>query len=207
MAKTTSVIAEQKAKKNLRQLLSSISQINEDKLNELVNSFELVTYKKNFTIIEEGSVAEYFYFIYSGIIKVCYHKNDKIVVERFEKEGGFFGGNFTHITKIPSINFYESIEEVTLLRMKFSQLEKLCNESHEIERLYRITIELFHTNFAKRLTIFKSTPTEERYQEFIHHNGDIANRVSLKDLANYLDMTSETISRIRGKFDKLNKKK
>jgi CRP-like cAMP-binding protein len=35
--------------------------------------------------------------------------------------------------------------------------------------------------------------------------GDIANRVSLKDIANYLDMTSETISRIRAKVNKSKK--
>ena len=126
-------------------------------------------------------------------------------MERFEKEGSFFGGNFTHITKKPSTSFFESIEDLTLLRLKFSQLEKLFNESQELERLYRITLELFHSNFAERLTLFKSTSTEERYHEFIQEHSDISNRVSLKDLANYLDMTSETISRIRGKFDKKTK--
>lgn len=205
MTNPNSVVVLQQAKESLKHILNSVTQISEDKLDQVVDLFELVTYKKNFKIIEEGSISDHFYFIYKGIIKVCYYKNDRVVVERFEKEGGFFGGNFTHLTKKPGTNFYESIEEVTLLRLKFSQLEVLCNESHEIERLYRVVIELFHTNFAERLTIFKSTSTEERYHEFIQQNCDTANRVSLKDIANYLDMTSETISRIRGKFDKQNK--
>ena len=167
MINPTTVIVEQQAKESLRYLLSSISKIDEDKLNQLVNLFELVTFKKNHVIIEEGSISEQFYFIYKGLIKVCYNKNNKLVVERFEKEGGFFGGNFSHIIQKPGTFIYESIEDVTLLRLRFSELERLTKENHEIERLYRIALELFHTRYAQRLTLFKSTSTDERYHEFI----------------------------------------
>lgn len=207
MTNPINTLAEQQGKQLLIKTLNAVCEVSEDGLNKLVDAFEFVSFKKNYTIIETGTISDCFYFICKGLIKVCYNKNDKTVIERFEKEGGYFGGNFSHLTKKPSYNFYESAEDIYLLRMKYTDLEKLCSESHELERLYRIVIGVFHSNYAERQTTFKSTTTDERYHEFVEQNNDIANRVSLKDLANYLDMTSETISRIRGKSEKYSKNK
>lgn len=202
MTRPTDSLLETQAKENLRKVLLHTTEVDKIQLDLLINLFELVSYKKNHEIIKEGEIAEYFYFIYKGIVKVYFYKNDKPVVERFEKEGGLFGGNFTHLTKKPGTHIYESVEEVTLLRIKYADLETLCKKSHEIERLYRVSMELFHSTYVERLSSFKSLSSEERYHELMQHYGDITNRVPLKDVANYLDMTPETLSRIRAKYDK-----
>lgn len=195
-------LTETQAKDFLRETLSRATQVDADPLELLLDLFELVSYKKNHVIIEEGKIADYFYFIGKGIIRVYFFKKDKLVIERFEKEGGLFGGNFTHITKKPGTHVYESVEDVQLLRIKYAELDELCKKSHQIERLYRIMMEHFHSGYVERLSFFKSLTSEEKYHEFIEQYGDVVNRVSLKDVANYLDMTPETLSRIRSKYDK-----
>jgi CRP-like cAMP-binding protein len=195
-------LTETQAKDFLRETLSRATQVDADPLELLLDLFELVSYKKNHVIIEEGKIADYFYFIGKGIIRVYFFKKDKLVIERFEKEGGLFGANFTHITKKPGTHVYESVEDVQLLRIKYAELDELCKKSHQIERLYRIMMEHFHSGYVERLSFFKSLTSEEKYHEFIEQYGDVVNRVSLKDVANYLDMTPETLSRIRSKYDK-----
>ncbi|HRH58669.1 MAG TPA: Crp/Fnr family transcriptional regulator [Chitinophagales bacterium] len=202
MTRQTDNLLETQAKEILKKKLSGITDVQDSQLNLLINLFELVTFKKNHEIIKEGEIAEYFYFIFKGIIKVYFYKNDKPVVERFEQEGGLFGGNFTHLTKKPGTHIYESIEDVVLLRIKYAELDDLCKKYHEIERLYRVSMEIFHTGYVERLSSFKSLSSEERYHEFVQQYGNITNRVPLKDIANYLDMTPETLSRIRSKYDK-----
>ena len=202
MTRQTDNLLETQAKEILKKTLSGITDVQDRQLNLLIDLFELVSFKKNHEIIKEGEIAEYFYFIYKGIIKVYFYKNDKPVVERFEQEGGLFGGNFTHLTKKPGTHIYESIEDVVLLRIKYAELDDLCKKHHEIERLYRVSMELFHTGYVERLSSFKSLSSEERYHEFMQQYGNITNRVPLKDIANYLDMTPETLSRIRSKYDK-----
>lgn len=198
---------EQQAKACLRVILQSVAQIDENEMDKLMDLYELVSVKKNKIIIDKGEAPDYFYFIYKGIIRVYYHLNDKIVIERFEKENGFFGGNFSHLTNQKPISIYESVEDTCMLRMKYADLEEVLKTSHQIERLYRKYLEKFHVSYVQNVITYKSLNSEERYSEFINQFGDIANRVSLKDVANYLEMTPETLSRIRAKFDKLNKKK
>lgn len=198
---------EQQAKASLRINLQSVAPIDEIELDKLMNLYELVCVKKNQIIINKGEAPDSFYYIYKGIIRVYYYLNDKMVLERFEKENGFFGGNFSHLLNQEPISIYESVEDMCMLRMKYADLEEVLKDSHQIERLYRMYLEKFHVSYVQNVAIYKSLNSEERYREFINQFGDIANRVSLKDIANYLEMTPETLSRIRAKFDKLNKKK
>lgn len=195
-------LTERKAKEQFGNMLSQVTEVSIDDLQPLLDITELVCFKKNHIIINEGDNSEHYYFIAKGIIRVYFYKNDKMIIERFEKENGLFGGNFTHISKQPSTHVYEALEDVTLLRFRYSDLDELCEQSHSVERTYRIMMEVFHAGYAQRLYSFKSLTSEERYHVFVEQYGDIANRVPLKDTANYLSMTPETLSRIRSKFDK-----
>ena len=195
-------LQEKNARALLRQILSGTAHVDSNKLDALVNLFEMVSYKRNHKFAEEGKLPEHFYFIVKGLVRIYFYLNDKLVIERFEKEEGFFGGSFSHINIRQRLHIYESVEDVTVLRIKYTDLDQLCKVDHTSERVYRIMMEAVHTAYVERLTFFKSLNSEDRYHEFIQKYGDIANRASLKDIANFLEMTPETLSRIRSKYDK-----
>ena len=200
MTKQAVNLLETQAKDFLRQILTTAAQVDDDSLDVLLDLFELVSYKKNHEIIEEGKIADYFYYIHKGIIRVYFYKNDKLVIERFEKEGGLFGGNFTHISSNMLGKYvFETLENTTMLKIKYSDLDDLCKRSHTVERAYRIMMEAFHNSYVERLYFFKSLNSEERYQAFAEQYSEILNRAPLKDIANYLGMTPETLSRIRAR--------
>ena len=88
MTKHADSLQETQAKELLRNMLITTVGVESAQLDPLMDLFELVSYKKNHAVIEEGIIADYFYFIFKGVIRVYYYKNDKMVIERFEKEGG-----------------------------------------------------------------------------------------------------------------------
>lgn len=193
-------------KETFAKLLSDVSDLTIEQVAPVVEIMEVVNVKRNTIIIDRREISGNFYFIYSGVVRVYFYKNERMIIERFESERGFFGGNFTRVNNGRSTHVYESLEDTILLKINYTDLDELCKRSHEIERAYRIILETFHYSYTNRIYAFKALTTEERYSEFMHSYGDIANRIPLKDVANYLDMTPETLSRIRSKYDKLNNK-
>ncbi|MCB0508159.1 MAG: Crp/Fnr family transcriptional regulator [Chitinophagales bacterium] len=202
MAQKSIIQREKLARKELEEYLVSVGKCTNAEMEELMQHFEFVSANKNQIIIDKDEVIEHFYYIYEGIVKIYYYYNEKQVIERFENEKGFFGGNFSHLTKVKGTHVYEAVENTSLLRIRQADLEILCQKSHNIEHTYRVSLENFHANFVRRLTYFKSFNAEEKYREFVQNYGDILNRVNLKDVANYLDITPETLSRVRANFDK-----
>jgi CRP-like cAMP-binding protein len=203
MANHTDKALESKAKQFLKKNFLSTTKIDEKDMTLLLDKFELATFKKNQIIVNEGDIQEYFYFIYKGIIRIYFYKNKKMVIERFAKEGGFFGSSFSHITNKPGFHIYEALEDLVVLRIRYSDLNILCRHSHEIERLYRMSLELLFSYYINKFYAFAALTSNERYHQFMNDFGDITNRIPLKYIANYLGMTSETLSRIRAKYDRM----
>lgn len=199
MAKYNFKERERISKAVLKAKFNTIIDIDEVSMQACLNLFHLDTYKKNTVIIKEGDVIEYIYIIVKGVIRIYFHKNDKIIIERFEKEGGFFGGNYDHLSKYQKVHNYESLEDLVVLKIKQSELYDLFKQYHAIESLYRIMLEAFHYSCVDKLYALKASTSEERYRDFELEYGDIINRISLRNVASYLNMTSETISRIRAK--------
>jgi signal-transduction protein with cAMP-binding, CBS, and nucleotidyltransferase domain len=190
-----------KATDCLKKLLSEFVDVDSKDIEQIASLCEIDFYDKNDIIIKEREVSTNLYFICKGLIRIYFFKNEKLVIDRFEKEGGFFGGNYNHLTAYPGIRTFEALEDLVLLKMKQSDFEILCKNNHRIETLHRKILESIHYAYIDRFFAQKSSSAEERYLDFINNNQEIAARISLKNLASYLDMTSETLSRIRAKYD------
>ena len=199
MAKQTNKELEIAAKQVLKNKFLAVADIDKEALQAFVNLLTIETFKKNTLIIREHQTIEYIYFIYKGVIRIFFNKNDKIIIERFEKEGGFFGGNYDHFSKYPSVHNFQSLEDMVVLKIKHADLDNLCKNYHSIEHLYRMLLEAFHYSYVDKLYALKASTSEERYRDFEKEYGDIINRISLRNVASYLGMTSETISRIRAR--------
>lgn len=190
------------AKEVLRNKFNTVTNIEKEAMNAFLNLLSLHVFKKNRIIIKENEKVEDLYFIYKGIIRIFFYKNNSIVIERFEKEGGFFGGDYDHLSKYPQVHNYETLEDLIVLKIKHIDFINLCYKYHSVERLHRMLLEAFHYAYVDKLYALKASTSEERYKDFETEYGDIINRISLRNVANYLGMTSETISRIRGKQNK-----
>jgi len=202
MLKQTDKELEIAAKEVIKNKFNAVTNIEKDAMAAFLNLLSLQTFKKNKLIISENNKVDDLYFIYKGIIRIYFYKNNNIIIERFEKEGGFFGGDYDHLSKYPQVHNYESLEDLIVLKIKHIELQNLCNRYHSIERLYRMMLEAFHYAYVDKLYALKASTSEERYRDFETEYGDIINRISLRNVASYLGMTSETISRIRGKQNK-----
>ena len=195
---------EHAAKEMLANVIQKISPITASNLKKIIDKFEFITFDKDAVILKENEIPTYCYFVAKGIVRVYYKVEERQIIDWFAEEGTFIGNLYGYITK-SGFDIYESIEEVELLRATYADIEHLLSHVHEIERVARKTIELYYVQYIERSHQLKGLSAEEKYRLFVRNYEKFVPRIPLKYIADYLGITSETLSRIRAK--ELKKKK
>lgn len=155
------------------------------------------TFKKNELLLKEGQVCNSLFYIDKGYCKSYYE------IDGVTKNTGFFFENDI-ATNIKSFGNGESsefniiaCEPLTAIIFDKEKLFQAAKEVHEIETLGRNCIRLFATKQEEFATLFKLYSAKERLEYLETKHPEILQRVSLSQLASFLGVARETLSRIR----------
>lgn len=191
-------ILEYKKKLKLH-LLDICPTVVRDELKILIDKFTLKKFKKNELLIEAGTYSDKLFFIGRGIVRVFYFKEDKEITNALVKENEIVAGAYSIFTGEKSFNNYETLEASITLYIEYSELEKLYNKFHSLERLGRLLVQKYYATYIKKTHDVLFLSAEERYANFIRNHAELINRVSLRFIASYLGVAQETLSRLRSK--------
>jgi CRP/FNR family transcriptional regulator, anaerobic regulatory protein len=183
------------------QVVNSIYPLTDAGLDALVSHAKEVTFKKKHRFYQEGEIADKIYFIHKGVIRVCYHQQDKLVVDRFEKEGSFFGGNMSYITDQPVEFSFESLENCVMIELDSSDFKQLCKKHKDIQQLHSIYLAQHFKRYTDLVNTFRGITPDEKYHKFLEVYGNLIHRITLKNVAAFLGVKHETLSRIRSRFN------
>ncbi len=170
-----------------------------EELTELVNEFSIDNFHKKQMILEAGDHSDNVYFVYKGLVRIYYIKEEKEITNWFIKENMMFAATYSILTGEKNYSNYESLEETVVLKIKYSILESYYAKYHSLEHLGRKIIESYYGFFMRRAYDVMFLSAEERYQIFVNDHNDLLNRVPLRYIASYLGITQETLSRLRAK--------
>ncbi|MFK7946441.1 MAG: Crp/Fnr family transcriptional regulator [Saprospiraceae bacterium] len=171
--------------------------LNDDTLEQLSACTKLVKLPKGTKLFTEGKRHHHFYFIVQGLAKAYYLKDGKEICSWFAAENETIGNMSTHQGK-PSNETIELLEDSALISFHIHSINELAKDnlavSHFIiEILYKEIIYL-----EKRIYDLQFVSSHERYKRLLKEAPDILQRISLTDIASYLGVSRETLSRIRG---------
>ena len=105
------------------------------------------------------------------------------------------------LSEMPSMFNIDVLESGMVLRIGKQQLEKLFKEIPAVERYYRIISQRSHAALQRRV-LFLQKPAIERYQEFVSRYPFLEKRLPQHQVAAYLGITPESLSRLRSKIAK-----
>ncbi len=167
-------------------------------LGEIKTSFEKIEYPKGYKIIEQGQVCKYLYFIEKGLGRSYFtNEKGKNITAWFFAENDVMTVVESFFQQKPSQYELEILEETTLYRISYSELHKLFDKYHEVERFGRVLSIKLLIDVAHKLNALQFQTAKERYRFLIDKYPNIAYRAPLGHIASYLGITQETLSRIR----------
>ena len=183
----------------LRNMLLHFTPIPEPDLTECLSLFYVEYFKKKSVLISPNNTDLKGYFIVKGIVKIHYQIEDKYIISDFRDANSFFVNGYTTFAKLPNFDYFTAIENTTCLVVDWNQLENILAKYHSLEHLGRKIVE-WHYSESMRVS-FNSLylSVEDRYKNFLLEKSSLIGRVKLKDIASFMGVTPETLSRLRAK--------
>jgi CRP-like cAMP-binding protein len=154
-------------------------------------------YAKNEKILSEGEVCENIYWIVKGLVRQFYYKNGKELTEYMATEYNICMCIESLFLEQPTNLQIMAIEPTILYCLPKAKLEAVAMKSVNIQILYRKILEesLILSQIHADMLRFESAI--DRYQKLVKRSPQLVLRAPLVYIASYLQMTPETLSRVR----------
>lgn len=177
--------------------ISKFMYLSETDAAAILDHLQYRTYKKGDILLREGQYSNLCYFNLKGCVRQYYIVDGEERTTNFYTEGQPISPGEGNFKKLPS-KFYLSCVEDTILTMgtpedeiafmqKFPKFEVVCRVAVEEE------LGKSQDNFA---TYMLSSP-EKRYLNLLKTRPELLDRVPQYQLASYLGIKPESLSRIR----------
>ncbi|RUT67911.1 Crp/Fnr family transcriptional regulator [Flavobacterium cupreum] len=182
---------------DFQQFCNQFSELNELASLELVQTLKTKTFQKGDFILKSGMVCKHFYFVNSGLVKMFSTKDDKEFIVRFFSENLMFTAFESYLTQTASNFAIIALETTTVTLVSQKKLEELCKKHHSIETFFRKLVSVATLKMTKRIREMLEENATNRYNQFMIDNDLIVQRISLGEIAKYVGITQQSLSRIR----------
>lgn len=181
-------------------LHKKITDVTEISVSGLDKIFEIATHRqiaKGEIILKQGQICKTILFVEKGYLRTFINKDGIEINTEFTFEGNFT----TNLKSLRSSSSSDTVilagETTTIYEFDKDKLLELYKESAEIESFGRKLLEQLLIALEEHANLFKIYSPTERYQYLQANKPEILQRISLSQLASYLGIARETLSRIR----------
>ncbi|WP_428328147.1 Crp/Fnr family transcriptional regulator [Mucilaginibacter sp.] len=186
-------------KDDFRQYVNKVAPLSDEGFELLQKISISKKLKKGECLLKAGQVCAANYIVQSGYLRTFYHKDGVDINTHFAFEGGLVTNLKSIKSGQPSAYTIEAGEASDIWIIDRAGLNELCALSPEIMLFSRRLLSNMLIDLEEHSTLFKIYTPAERYQYIEKNKPGLLQRVSLSQLASYLGVTRETLSRIRRK--------
>ena len=153
--------------------------------------------KKNF-LLQEGEVCDFEGFILKGCIRTYYLDKEGVeTILLFAVEEWWVSDISSFSERKPSNLFIETIEDSELMTIDFNNKARLFEKIPAFERMFRLLVQRSLGVLQQRFYASVSQTAEERYLQFLDKYPLVAQRVPQHQIARYIGVSPEFLSKVR----------
>ncbi len=171
--------------------------------DQFTSVIQIKKLRKKQYLVQEGDVCRFEAFINKGSMR-SFSIDDKGYehVVLFGIEDWWIGDLYSFFTQTPSRYNVEALEDSELFCLDKPSLEKLYSDVPKFERFFRILIQNAFIAQQQRIIANMSQSAEQRYHDFINRYPQFEKRFPQYQVASYLGIKPESLSRIRRSITK-----
>jgi CRP-like cAMP-binding protein len=174
--------------------------LTENEIDYFISHLKPRRFKKNQFLVQEQSKCQTDFFIINGLVKEFFTDiNGKDFIFRFVKENDWSSDYGSYLTGQNATLNIQALESVETLSIESSDTQKILSKYPVFEKVFRIYFQSSYSSLQLRLFESISKNAEERYENFLKQYYDISQRIPQHQIAAYLGVSPEFLSKIRQK--------
>ncbi|MBI5471010.1 MAG: Crp/Fnr family transcriptional regulator [Ignavibacteriae bacterium] len=149
-------------------------------------------------LLQEGDVCKYLAFVNSGCLRAYSvdHKGEEHVLQ-FAIADWWISDLQSFLCGAASTHFIDAVHDSEVLLLERGAREQLLESVPKMERFFRLLLEANYIATHRRLTESLTTSAEDRYLTFMKTYPALVEQVPQNQIASYLGITPQSLSRIR----------
>lgn len=180
-----------------RELARRYSTMTHDELDILESIIVPQKYAKGEMILKEGDICRQFLYIDKGLVRQFYFKHGKEVTEHLGQEQTIVMCIESLFKEEPTNLQVEALEPTTVYALPKADLERVAMHNVNIQILYRKILEESLITSQIHADLVRFETAQDRYKKLCKLCPQVVLRAPLVYIASYLQMTPETLSRVR----------
>jgi len=190
-------------KELLRDYMARFTDLPLDRLEDILADIDVRHYPKGTHLLEPDQVPRYCYFVLKGCVRE--YKIDQSGLEstlEFYTEEDALAAMTTYDDIHPADFYWTCVEDCVLVVGDLNQEEIMFDKHPGLERMVLKMVEDNFGRVQKRHAMLLTKSVEERYIYLEDNRSDLFNRVPQHQIASYLGVAPESLSRIKKRIYK-----
>jgi CRP-like cAMP-binding protein len=181
----------------LRKHIEKIVRLTDEEFDLVVAHFTCKKYLKHQFLFQEGEPVKYNYFIISGLLKLVYTDDTaKQHIVSFAMEDWWENDFYAYYTQSNATMALVCLEDTQVLCLSLENYRSLCTKIPKMERFFLEKANFGFIGAQRRIISWLTSDAKTRYEQLLKQYPSLVQRVPKSQLAAYLGVSRETLSRL-----------
>ncbi len=185
---------------SLIEFLNSTQTLSPSLTKHLESIIRQESFVKHQLLLKEGEVSDHIYFIDQGFTRAFNTFRGKPITNWFMKEMDVIVSVKSFFRREKSLENIEAIEDTIVSYISYEDLDNTYRLFPEFNVIGRMILTHYYIQCEERINDLRNKNAEEKHGEMLLKFPDIYYRAPLGNIASYLGITLETLSRIRSAY-------
>lgn len=183
--------------KRLYMALSLHGRISMDFLDAIERAVDVLTLPKGHVLHASPKISEHLYFIEEGLVMAYQFEDGEKYVAQFWQAGDFVFLPQSFFDRVPSREFLELAAPSRIVHVSHRDAMGMFDAFHEAHEIYRNVLHRYYEKCRERDYESRNKTAAMRFEKLIKEYPGIEQDVSQEDIASYLGITPQSLSRIK----------